>query len=1019
MANIQIDARQVTYSSFVILGRNENGYGEYNVSKEPQTVQLEAGNYTLSITARPISIAFSVTDQGTIDYPYDTQEDRDQDTFRSGRGTTTLTIKGLPVNFDTTQLSNQIFIIAEPWDDFSPNKIPYLIETRSLNLVPGTYGLRVSNADNGTGSFKFTLKSNGTFSYDANYEGGIGSSGFLRGSGTSSLTFTGYTIQIDARQLSLDQRFGILGGTSEPSLDPKVIQSIKVLPGTFSYQHPYPTDLVFAVSTVGAVTCEDKYRASLTIQGRSLTITGLAVTIDATELFGASVLIPSSQSIEGTKSFRLLPTVVDGYLITYARNDAYYLFGVDTNGHVIYQSKYEISANSGFLSGAGTSTLKISGYPIEIDTSAWQKSSLFIGELEIRPNALTPQTVRLLPQETIKLRVATTPPTELDLSVNADGVLSKIGTYPGMNVLKDGRPTKLVFVQSTIPPNTNGDNFLVKGTIRQSNGKPLVGAIVRAFDKDLISERLLGEQTTNSEGNYSIAYNKGQLSRSDKQQADLIVRVFNTTGEQLIASDIILNAAPLQEINLQLPTNTTLSEWEKITQAVLPLLKGQKEIPATAPGTAAQFIDLPPEELTDSNLDFLIKETQFDREQLRIWILGAKAMRTAPFLQETDFPGAIAWLEAIRTIAPSLAPANIVAWIASYGWFRQGTTTEINTLLNSSIDTAIESLKQAIAKKAIPDLNRPVDPAAQPNSRTGLDIIRTAIQRYQIDIALRPAGDGQPASLGDILRTIPTPLAPDKLRAVASVLRDNSQPQQSLPEKLTSAGLAESEVRSVQRTVGLQSIAQNHLPMIQALQLDQPDTRQAQLRELANLDPANWQQLVVQHGFPKGTVGETDAQKQQVYANQLAQTIETLHPSDWIAYRLPDNRFPIPLEAATKTDLGTFLTQNPQFQMGKTQAVQYFDDPTKPVLTGVADVAKVKEEVLKIERVVNCAPSLDMSGKLLAMGVHSAYAIAQRSEKSFVAEVSTQHPEMAEQAQATYRQATSTHAAATAICQSN
>src|SRR2546421_4052426 len=48
--------------------------------------------------------------------------------------------------------------------------------------------------------------------------------------------------------------------------------------------------------------------------------------------------------------------------------------------------------------------------------------------------------------------------------------------------------------------------FVVKGQIRLADGSPLVGAIVRAFDKDLRSEERLNETTTAKDGHYEITY---------------------------------------------------------------------------------------------------------------------------------------------------------------------------------------------------------------------------------------------------------------------------------------------------------------------------------------------------------------------------------------------------------------------------------------------------------------------------------------------------------------------------------
>ena len=79
----------------------------------------------------------------------------------------------------------------------------------------------------------------------------------------------------------------------------------------------------------------------------------------------------------------------------------------------------------------------------------------------------------------------------------------------------------------TPPPRPS---FLVNGVIRWSDGTVAPHLAVRAVDKDLRSEELLGEATTSENGFYEIAYTAGEFARSEKRTADLIVRVFDPEG---------------------------------------------------------------------------------------------------------------------------------------------------------------------------------------------------------------------------------------------------------------------------------------------------------------------------------------------------------------------------------------------------------------------------------------------------------------------------------------------------------
>jgi len=60
--------------------------------------------------------------------------------------------------------------------------------------------------------------------------------------------------------------------------------------------------------------------------------------------------------------------------------------------------------------------------------------------------------------------------------------------------------------------------------------EPLKGAPVMIFDKDIRSEHLLGEGEIDEKGNYSITYPKDKLTKQDKAEANIIVRVYGTDG---------------------------------------------------------------------------------------------------------------------------------------------------------------------------------------------------------------------------------------------------------------------------------------------------------------------------------------------------------------------------------------------------------------------------------------------------------------------------------------------------------
>jgi hypothetical protein len=153
--------------------------------------------------------------------------------------------------------------------------------------------------------------------------------------------------------------------------------------------------------------------------------------------------------------------------------------------------------------------------------------------------------------------------------------------------------------------------FVVKGTIRQTSGEVYGGAIVRAFDRDLRSEQLLGETKSDRAGYYQITYTAEQFQQAEKGSADLVVRVFDATGALQVESPTIFNAQAVEVVDLtgggaaQLPP-----EYDRLLANLRPLLQEQSianlREDATANLAAGQYQDI----------SFLNGETGWSRDRL-------------------------------------------------------------------------------------------------------------------------------------------------------------------------------------------------------------------------------------------------------------------------------------------------------------------------------------------------------------------------------------------------------------------
>src|ERR1035437_454161 len=118
---------------------------------------------------------------------------------------------------------------------------------------------------------------------------------------------------------------------------------------------------------------------------------------------------------------------------------------------------------------------------------------------------------------------------------------------------------------------TNDRNSIV-GTVRNQYQQPMPGTIVCAFDKDIRSEQSLGKVQTNDQGYYIIIYSQQQFADTDKNAADVFLRLYDASGKLLKETDVYYNAPAELNIDISLseqPYKGT-SEFEQVLSTITP-----------------------------------------------------------------------------------------------------------------------------------------------------------------------------------------------------------------------------------------------------------------------------------------------------------------------------------------------------------------------------------------------------------------------------------------------------------------
>ena len=278
----------------------------------------------------------------------------------------------------------------------------------------------------------------------------------------------------------------------------------------------------------------------------------------------------------------------------------------------------------------------------------------------------------------------------------------------------------------------NGDVWSVQGNVTQA-GKPKAGVTVEASDRDLRKYQSLGKATTDGDGNYRIDYRGADFEageRPERRGPWLVVRATDEAGGEQVIFEKSKDVQRHEKVDLVLQAAST-SEWERIAEAVLPLLAGQA--PDGGPLSVA--------DLTDDDLAFIVEETGIDWEQLRLWTIAA---RRAPDL---DLGGSAVPVGASShgSGAGAGTLSTGLAWVALYAWFRTG------------VDPTIEAVREQPPAELRRRLYGAIDTRIIPGSL-----------RASVDAIVEQAGEGKFQAVKQLLSHIE--LAAEAAQDIASRL---------------------------------------------------------------------------------------------------------------------------------------------------------------------------------------------------------------------------------------------------------
>jgi hypothetical protein len=531
------------------------------------------------------------------------------------------------------------------------------------------------------------------------------------------------------------------------------------------------------------------------------------------------------------------------------------------------------------------------------------------------------------------------------------------------------RPKPIIRVEMTeiiVPPQPT-DRFVVLGTVRRADGKPLDGTFtVTASDRDVRSEQPLGSSYTatvtpeTGPFTYEIPYSADRFARAEKKSADLIVRVFNQERKLEAESPIIFNAPVVATIDLSIhgedyrePSEYAryLAELDDPLQDVVP-----KNIPQ--PTSIDKLADLRENETYDlkeekyQDFTFLAGETGINPDHIALLALAAR------FTKEEKLP-------------PETFPQVF------YGLFRQNLPTNLPALLAQSPQVLRRALEASVRDNIIP-----------PGVSAKIDSILKQLQDLIVEQAFKEPKVSGRSSLGALLSTAIA--SPDLQKQFLTKYVNHQGPTEEFWKTLPSiTGMSEAQVRNLQFTLQLGVLTLNHVPLIQELRRRHPVTS---TRDLVQLDAAAWTALINTRrangevvGIPPDIPGVTSQERVTNYVNGIVGLLRVAYPTDAVA-QIVAKAPGINLESPLRQALSRFFANSPDFDISSTHVDKYIAKNAVTVFNGIADGDKTKvvDQAKRLQRVFQVSTSPETMTALLGTGLDSAYAIANIPRAAFV-----------------------------------
>jgi hypothetical protein len=510
-----------------------------------------------------------------------------------------------------------------------------------------------------------------------------------------------------------------------------------------------------------------------------------------------------------------------------------------------------------------------------------------------------------------------------------------------ITVSEDAPPAK--------PTVQNEHHGSVRGKFVDEDGAAIIGTRVVLFAKNIRSETQLGETTTDTQGQYSIAYDRPAA-------LNLTVRAYDASGKVIAKSATVFAAAAQTKIDFTTAASgvvTTPSTLTTIRKTIEPQLQGTP-------------------------------------------LSGLKENEDAHELQFLASASGIAFNE-IGTlfIAQVLGARNKINEATFFGIFDQGIPSSLNAALArlpaSGIDDAFIAqvlsgvlthsrtlLEQALAGALKANVLPASYAAMRESELTLLDSVRMQ------SMGNNPFATGKTA-LNDLL-TAGGVADAAKTAFAREYARNNGHLEATRQVLRANNNLQAADLDTLDLTLTAGELLAGNVPLVKDTLSRLPQKTLTGVQNLALLDENDWTAKITEvdpqaASIPAVLPDDTPQQKIFLFAKGLSARFSAKYPTTAFAGRLSKDQ--ASSFAKTKDELVGFLTANPTFAFKSTN-IDHFIATNKISIS--ADALADAKTAQRLSRIAGDYASVEALRKA---GHHSAQSVYFKGRQPFVAEMTT------------------------------